>query len=424
MFKRGKAALAVTLVAGLCLTGRAQDSTRLEPWLEKFTFIKADSSFIHNDSSSLNAFFEKLARLKKEKNGKVNIVHIGDSHIQADFFSGKMRKNFQRDFGNGGRGLIFPYRVAKTNGPPDYKTYTKAEWEAKRNVFPDKPLPIGISGITIKTNDSTADISIVLKDKEGMDYSATRMTLFHSKTPGNYDFAILDSLGNQIAYINSTAPSPSGGEFTSKVGFDKPIDHFVLKCCPRNTSQNCAMIFGIELENDSAGILYHMIGVNGAMYEHYLRSEYFIRQLPELHPDLVILSLGTNEAQNSRFDSAAFCSNIDSLVNLIRAANPGVSFLFTIPGDSFKKTRVKRRRYFGKNPTVPEVRNAIVAYCRKNNLPYWDLFQVMGGYGSMALWYKAGMADRLRLHFSILGYTIQGELFYRAIMKSYEKYKR
>jgi len=82
----------------------------------KYTFIKKGLNKIENDSS-LNSFYEKLYLLEKTKMSRVNIAHIGDSHIQADHFSGAMRQKLQVKFGNGGRGLIFPYRVAKSNEP-------------------------------------------------------------------------------------------------------------------------------------------------------------------------------------------------------------------------------------------------------------------------------------------------------------------
>ena len=56
--------------------------------------------------SGLDNFFEKLYKLKKEKQGQVNILHIGDSHIQADYQTNQLRQNFQREFGNAGRGFV------------------------------------------------------------------------------------------------------------------------------------------------------------------------------------------------------------------------------------------------------------------------------------------------------------------------------
>ena len=79
--------------------------------LTQYPFIDTAYNHLVNDTA-LNSFFQKLQELKDGKRQQLVIVQVGDSHIQADFFSGYLRQNFQRQFGNAGRGLIFPYRVA------------------------------------------------------------------------------------------------------------------------------------------------------------------------------------------------------------------------------------------------------------------------------------------------------------------------
>jgi len=54
--------------------------------------------------------------LEKSKDRKLNIVHIGDSHIQADVMPNVMRQRLQESFGNAGLGLVFPYSLVRTNG--------------------------------------------------------------------------------------------------------------------------------------------------------------------------------------------------------------------------------------------------------------------------------------------------------------------
>jgi len=408
--------LKVLTVACCLISVSSFAQVQIDTVLPKYPFIVTDSSMVYNDSAALKPFYEKLAQLNKTKTGTVNIIHIGDSHIQADFFSGKLRQDFQTDFGNAGRGLIFPYRAAKTNEPVSIKTSTNVVWQAKRNAFPNQPLPIGISGITIETADTSAEIKIIVKDQGDLDYSFNRITLFHSKSEENFDFAIYDSIHNEIGYMNNE--SMSSNKYTTTLTFDHAYKQIIIKSCPRNTSQTCAQIFGILLENDKSGILYDMIGVNGAEYTHYNQSKYFIEQLDFLNPDLVIISMGTNEGYNAGFEAAKFYTHIDSLVSSIRRTNPDASFLLTTPGDSFRRTRKGRV----KNPDMLEARNTIIRYCKQNNCAYWDLYGVMGGYGSMLKWYKAGLTAKDRLHFNGRGYMIQADLMYMAMLKNYKKH--
>ena len=82
------------------------------------------------NAQSLKGFFEELSDLSSARDKKVvSIVHIGDSHIQANYITGMVRNLFQDDFGNAGRGLVFPYRLANSYGPNDVKFNYVGKWD-------------------------------------------------------------------------------------------------------------------------------------------------------------------------------------------------------------------------------------------------------------------------------------------------------
>ena len=68
----------------------------------------------------ISKFYLKLDKLQMDSVSKVKILHIGDSHIQPNNFTGKIRELLQLKYGNGGRGMVFPYQLAGTLGPKDY----------------------------------------------------------------------------------------------------------------------------------------------------------------------------------------------------------------------------------------------------------------------------------------------------------------
>ena len=382
-----------------------------------FKFIKQKQNKIENDSTALSHFYEKLYQLSLTETGRINIVHIGDSHIQADLFSGSVRQKLQLKFGNGGRGLIFPYRVAKSNEPVTYRTESKSTWSAKRNVFYTNPLPIGLTGFTVETSDSSAELSVTVKDQPGLGYSFSKLTLFHEKGENNYDITVCDNLNCERGVFKSKDEGPN--PFVSELKLDKPMEQFILRNKNTDTAnQRYTRIYGILLENDSAGILYNMIGVNGSEYKHYNMSKYFTAQLSYLNADLIILSLGTNEAFSMGFDRVKFNNDIDTLVTNLRMTNPNAAILLTTPGDSYRKSRKGRV----KNPDMKIARVTIINYCLQHNLAYWDWFEIMGGYGSMANWFLMKLAQKDRVHYNGRGYMIQGDMLYRALMKGYNQY--
>ena len=385
---------------------------------KQYAFIRRDLNIIQNDSSSLSFFYETLYQLEQKKITRVNSTHIGDSHIQADHFSGAVRQKMQLRFGNAGRGFIFPYRAAKSNEPQSYRSATNVAWDSKRNVFYDKPLPIGIGGFTIETSDSLAELNLTVKDQPRLGYGFTKFTLFHEKGLSNFDITVCDDLNCEIGKLSSTDKSTN--PFVSELKFDKPIRQIYLRNKVSDTlNQRSTRIYGMLLENDSAGVLYNMIGVNGAEYRHYVMSKYFIQQLSYLGSDLVVLSLGTNEAFSAGFDKNVFIKSVDSLIVSLRLSNPNASILISTPADSYRKSRKGRV----KNPDMKLAKEELIKYCLLHNLAYWDLYEIMGGYGSMGKWYAVKLSAKDRVHFSGKGYQIQGDLMHNALIKGYEKYK-
>lgn len=124
--------------------------------------VKAENNMMN--SAALDPFFKKLRELERTKKGKINIVHIGDSHIQADFITDVIRDSLQKKFGNGGRGFVFPYSLMKTNGESDVMFSSNRVWESYRNIYPVIDNPVGLSGIALFTKNKNFVVEIKIKD--------------------------------------------------------------------------------------------------------------------------------------------------------------------------------------------------------------------------------------------------------------------
>jgi lysophospholipase L1-like esterase len=62
-------------------------------------------------------------------------------------------------------------------------------------------------------------------------------------------------------------------------------------------------------------------------------------------------------------------------------------------------------------------------YCKKNNLAYWDFYEIMGGYNSVYNWYLSGLSQYDHIHFTNAGYQLQAKLLYDAIENGVKKYE-
>jgi len=174
-------------------------------------------------------------------------------------------------------------------------------------------------------------------------------------------------------------------------------------------------LHGLSLESEDPGIVYSSVGVNGADATAFLRSDRLVKDIEALEPNLVVISLGANDAYFPRFSRDNFEQNMRSLAARVKQAAPYASIILTTPGDGFRRRRYPNRNY-------SETREAILQLARTENLGVWDFFDVMGGEESIVEWHKHGLATYDKLHLTREGYWLQGDLFYEAIMQAYHEY--
>ena len=388
----------------------SQPFVRLDPPI-RYRFVKEAMNQISN-ARSLSALMQKLNDLKKNDNCKVNIIHIGDSHLQADFITSVIRTSLQKEFGNGGRGLVVPYRIARTNEPFNYHSSSAFLWQAKRCVFPDQPLPIGIGGVTIGTTDSCADFNLKIYNDSLLDYRFNKLTMFYENNPASYHFAFMDSLGSRTEPL--TSDSIIGYPYVLSVLQPALTNQITVRMMKTDEQQSQAIIYGLLLENGCPGIVYNTIGVNGAEFHHYSEALHFCDQTKALDPDLIILSLGTNEAYSTGFNKEKFYSDLERLYSQLKLENPDAVFLFTTPACSYRRKKP--------NPRLPIAAKTIIRFANDNHLAYWDLQGITGGDNSAINWKKNHMLRPDGVHYSRSGYELQANLFCKAFLNAYTAY--
>lgn len=353
--------------------------------------------------------FASLNKLIITGEGTINIIHLGDSHVQAGFFPGEVRKRMVSEMamGCGARGLIFPYRMAKTNNPPEYSVIFSGTWQSCRNVELTKSCPLGLTGIMAKTADSLVEIKVLFRDLNHPDFNSVR--IFHNNAETHYALEVIGQ--SDRCSIHSKQLNDSFGY--SLVQFDSFLnDSVIFRLIKKDTVNSCFHLYGLEFLNDDAGIVYNACGINGAEVTSFLRCDHFEEQLSLMKPALVIISLGTNDAYPVHFNAEEFYENFRKLIGIIRQNDPELPVLLTVPGDFYRK-----RKYVNKN--IKPMRETILKLGETTNCAVWDFFSIMGGTRSIQKWYKAGLASRDKLHLTRKGYLLQGDLLYDALLKAF-----
>jgi len=267
----------------------------------------------------------------------------------------------------------------------------------------------------VQTRQADAKFSVRTLDAPGLSYRFNQVAFFYKKDFASFNLAVNDSAGHTLAYV---------GPYTRE-----QYPNYSLVCLPYSVREiECQVqqptdqqteftLFGLSLTNGSAGVCYHSIGGNGAKFKHYVAARYFAEQTAALTPDLVIISLGTNEAIEYPYVDKFFATHVDSLIDQLKKANPQTQFVLTTPADFYRK-RTRR------NPGVDLMHTQLTQIAERRNIALWDLYAAGGGKHSADAWRKSGLMQSDGVHFTKAGYELQGSLLYQALMKAYNEYVR
>jgi hypothetical protein len=396
-----------------------KNKTELEPVpIPKYSFIDEEYNKIQvpgEDSTRLNRFFAKVDSFFNQGVGRINILHIGGSHVQADMFSNQVRRNLDGINGEHQtpRGFIFPFSVAKTNNPTNYKVSYTGEWGRERNVQKVREKPLGVGGIAVYTSDPSARIEIDLNPDSFLRWEFDRLKLLGYVEGGGCRVTPV------LFHNNDTIEGLLDLEDKTYV-FDLPEKTYAFSMgfLQQDTTPHSFVVNGFITEKETPGIVYHAIGVNGASVPSYLGCENFEKELAILNPDLVIFGIGINDASSKDFTKDSFKTNYQSLFDIIRRVNPDCAFILITNNDSF--TRIARRKYrVNRNGTI--ARKVFFELAEEYQGGVWDLFTLMGGLSSMQKWQNAKLARLDKVHFTRTGYLLIGDMFYNALLDYYKQ---
>ena len=425
---------------------------------------------ILNEKALANVF-EKLYLLEENQDRKVRIVHIGDSHIQADLYTAKIRRRMQQVFGNAGFGFTFPYSLAGTNNSSPIRFTGSGGFSATRNLYADTSKPVGLSGISFEPKQKSFHIDMLVKDAQ-FDFTKLKVispknenyfnvafakksyttqekvavktpaTSSHKVKPGEVLGGIADKYNISLKQLKSDnirdgkiLKIPGGKSVTTyktvstvKYVYEpitlentdnsnnytsvNPIDKITII---GNENANDFALNGLILENEKPGVTYSAIGVNGAKSNDYNKFPLFFEQLPALEADLYVISLGTNESFDKQ-DLATYFGNLKTMIDGIKQKCPEASILVTTSPPS-----VLHKKH--KNIYIEKYAEKIIEMAPNEKYAVWNLLEVFGGNKNININSRMGLMARDKVHYSNAGYEKQGELFFDAFIQSYELYK-
>ena len=408
----------ITLIAGLFLStaafsrDEADDQTiRENPEIEvsqpdKEVVDSVDLSvypFLNTNANviALNgADWSGLTQALNETEDRVlRIVHIGDSHIQADLGTGFTRRLMQQRFGSAGRGLVVPLKLAGTNEPRDYIIRSTSTFDCEKLLTHSWTLPMGFTGISVSPKEKDFDFTLSAHEPFERIYIYYTGSALNVMSVEYDDTSLVYAVNDEVGCVC--------------IGLPFPCEEVTVNL----SSFGDIAIHGMELVSDMIGVAYHTIGINGATYSCYNRVADFGRSIAMLEPQLIIVSLGTNEAFG-KLDSSEFVGQVDALVSELQANNPEACIMLTTPAECQRRMRKRRKSSYAVNENVVRVRDLIAGYGVSNGIAVYDWYEAAGGDGSSNNWINAGLFSHDRIHCSVSGYEVTGQMLYNALINT------
>lgn len=338
-------------------------------------------------------FFSNISPLK--------IIHIGDSHVQAGFLTHELSRLLSKKFGLNdiSVGVVFPFSVLGTNDPAGYKSYHTGKWSYEKANGSKISFGAGLFGSCIHTSDTNATLAFKVLPVKNLNNRFDRVGIFYiSKSFQSFPLIEgcksikTDSLNGYIEYALPAEVDSIRIQFSKAEKFGITIN-------------------GVLLINSKSKIMCSSTGLNGATVSGYLKATLLPKQLRLITPQLVLLTLGTNDAYSNVFSNPLFCKDLDSMLTEIKRALPNSQLVMITPNDHLLK-----RTFL--NPNLILVKNTILSVASKHDIAVWDFHQLMGGEGSIYRWIRFGMASTDGIHLKPSGYRYQAELLFRALNNS------
>jgi lysophospholipase L1-like esterase len=357
------------------------------------------------------------AVLKRAEAGEsIRISVFGDSHTSSEWFTGRLRRKLQAEYGDKGHGFILPAALYKWYRGSDVNLCRTDGWRSdyagKKGSWKDGLL--GFAGMSASSSNPTdfGWVQTTVSNPQGRKVSA--FDVYTLNQPGGG--TLLAQVDGLEAVAISTANSEQGLSLTRLRVPDGP-HRLVLS--PKGDGE--VRIFGVSLEREATGVIVDAMGINGRQAFHSLewKDNLMFPGIQSLGPDLVILQYGTNEANEDDLDLQLYREQLRKVIARFKKAAPGAACLLIGPTD--RAVNKGEGVYEVWDMTAP-IANVQRQLASEVGCVFWDWQKATGGEGSLLSWrfHEPRLASKDLIHLSKEGYEISADNLLKALKNAHK----
>ena len=380
---------------------------------------KLDSSdirfwFPNDNDTFFDALFADFEQTR-HSGRTIRIVHYGDSQIEMDRMTNRLRAYMQNTFGGGGPGLVpfatlIPSLSVSTYGTGDL---------VRQSPFGDSTVVRASGNYGPMVQDyhvaGTATSTITAGTHRSCDSRLRQFSQFKiifCNRPGPFDITFADRKGG---YTDHQRQEEEGVH-----SFQWKLDSATTSV--RLSVSGNADIYGIMVD-DGPGVAVDNIPMRGCSGHQFtqINRQQLAAAYSMMDIGLIILQFGGNSVPylKSQKSIDAYCTNMGHQIDRLRQCCPNARILFVGPSDMCANVEGDIITY----PLLPKIVETLRTTANAHGAAYWSIYHAMGGYNSMAAWVEKGLGGVDYVHFSQRGVDIMGDRLAKAFDNMYTVYK-
>lgn len=377
---------------------------------------ECDTRFwIPNDDST---FFDALfaAMEQTPQSGRtIRVLHYGDSQIEMDHMTDRLRARFQEEFGGGGPGLLPLY---------GFTPVTSAQVWANGAIT--KISSFGDS--TVSRSSGNYGPMMQCHRIEGGASSGITPTNRKEASPYLSQISTVKVLfnnrsGSFAVTVNARPIGFSDTQRSTSCGVDCLCWQFDSCVSKLNFNYSgSADIYGIMADN-GPGVAVDNIPMRGCSGHQFRMVDYDLLSgaYAKMDVGMVIMQFGGNSLPYISTQKALdhYCKELGEQIDYVRQCCPKAVIVFIGPSDMSKSVGGSRQSY----PFLPEYVAGLRDMALQHGAAYWSIYDAMGGWNSMLSWVDQGYAGKDYMHFSQKGADIMGDRLADAFMAHYRYYQ-
>ncbi|MTG99156.1 hypothetical protein [Myroides albus] len=362
----------------------------------------------------LEPFFERLYELEHNKGKRVRIAYYGDSMTDGDLIVQDLRKTYQDTYGGAGVGYI-PINVESAKSRGSIVHRYSANWKVQSFLNVKRPMrPFGVSGQVFFIKDTVKDTWISLQAG-----NIRNMTSLNS--PTLYYGASNNKKGKVKVIIDRDTVVKDlaiNGELNSLKLSNRSLRQIKLMF----QSADSIPIYGIDVS------AYNGVQVdnfssrgNSGLPLSLFRVSLMQKFQRSLDYNLIILHYGTNVLNYGSLDYRWYTKQMGVVVNHLKQCFPNAAILVISTADKSSKKDMKMQT----DPAVVPLVKAQRKYAMENHAGFLNLYEAMGGDGSMVKWVEESpnRANKDYTHFNHRGAQDIAKLIYQQLDEGYKEYR-